>query len=813
VSIDYLKAAIRTIARNKINSAINILGLAVGLMCCILIYLYAADELSYDNFHTNNSSLFRLVKSRYDNSNGRIWDRCYEVPPAMGPALPKYFPGIKYQTRFSTEVGIVRWGEKMFRERISLADSSFFKMFTFPLITGSPEIVLATDNAIVLTQRYAKKYFGAENPLGKTLTITYGKEKGKDYIVSGIAKDLPRNSSIQFNLLINMSNLPLATGVQDALSIWNSTWFPCFVQLEKNASVEHIEQRFPAFIAQHFSSSIQDLRNRKKWTRAGNPYTYVLQKMTDVHLNSEDMLLDTRKDMSSIGILIGIALMVLIIAGINFTNLSIGMSTVRSIEIGIRKIVGAQKRQLMGQFLSESLVMACIAMAAAMLFTELLLPQFNQLTDKQLGMMDLMNIHSIVALISIAVITGILAGGYPALVMSGFNLVEILKGKLKIGGKAFFSRSLVVIQFALSVILIISTILMGAQLKYLIHKDLGYKKEGLVAILTQERASAIDASQQIVNLFRDKVIQHNSILGITATSNWFGIWGAPQWNLKKDGKNIQYHWNRVDNHFVRTLGLEILQGRDFSRNITADSNSAIVNQRFIQALGMDSPIDKTIGDPSLDFPYHLRIIGVVKDFHYGPLNEKILPAVFHNHPIRAYNRILVKISAANMKDTMTFLENTWKEIQPDKPFIYRFQDDVLESLYTRQKRWSTIVQFSSVLAILVACMGIFGLTTLILSRRVKEIGIRKVLGAKISQIVNMVIKEFVILVAIANLIAWPIAYFVMRNVLQNYPYRIGIDIHYFLGAGVASLIIAVLTIMYLAIKAARSNPIDAIRSE
>jgi putative ABC transport system permease protein len=316
-----------------------------------------------------------------------------------------------------------------------------------------------------------------------------------------------------------------------------------------------------------------------------------------------------------------------------------------------------------------------------------------------------------------------------------------------------------------------------------------------------------------VNLFRHKVIQHNHVLGVTASSAGFGIYGAPRSSLEKDGKKIKYHWNRVDNNFVSTLGLEILQGRDFSQNIAADSDAAIVNQTFAHALGMESPLGRTIGEPSLGFPYHLRIIGVVKDFHYGPLKDEILPAIFHKAPIRAYNRMLVKISTNNIKETMTFLANTWKEIQPEKPFIYNFQDEVLENLYTNEKRWNTIMQYSSILAVLVACMGIFGLTTLTINRRVKEIGIRKVFGAKVSQVVNLLIKDFVILVAIANLIAWPVVYYVMRKVLQDYPYRVGIGIHYFLVAGFISLIIAVLTIMSLTIKAARSNPVDAIRDQ
>jgi putative ABC transport system permease protein len=807
---NYLKSAVRGIARHKVNSTINILGLALGLTCCILIYLYVSDELSYDNFHQNKRLLFRVLKISYDNSDGRIRDRGANLPPAMGTALTEYFPGIKYLTRFWSVSGVVRNGDKIFREPVHLADLPFFKMFTFPLIFGNPETVLSQHNAIVLTQRYAKKYFGDENPVGKTLTITYG-EYRKDYMVTGVAKDLPRNSSIQFNLLINISNLPQVTGVPQALSIRDNQWLPVFVQLEKNVSAESIEGRFNAFTTQFFSSQIQRYKEEHGWTRKENPYSFALQKMTDVYLDNDIGLIG--KGLASSFILIGIAFMVLVIAGINFMNLSIGMSSDRSLEIGMRKVVGAEKRQLLEQFLSESLVMACIAMAAGMLFAELLLPEFNRLANKQLSIMNLMNIPSILALVSITVIAGILAGSYPAVVMSAFKPVDIIKGKLTIGTKTMFSKSSVVVQFALSIILIISAIVMGEQLKYLVHRDIGYKKEGLVAILTQNLSTESKASQRIVNLFRDKVIQHNHVLGVTASSAWFGISGAPQWSLKKVGKKIKYHWNRVDNNFVRTLGLEILQGRDFSQNAAADSDAVIVNQTFVQALGMESPLGKTIGEPSLGFPYHLRIIGVVKDFHYGSLKYEILPAIFHTAPIRAYNRMLVKISTKNIKETMTFLANTWKQIQPEKPFMYNFHEAALENLYTNEKRWSTIAQYSSILAVLVACMGIFGLTALTINRRVKEIGIRKVFGAKISQVVKLVIKDFVILVAIANLIAWPVVYYVMRKVLQDYPYRVGIGIHYFLVAGVISLIIAVLTIMSLTVKAARSNPANAIRDQ
>lgn len=803
---NYLKTAIRNIVKHKLYSAINILGLAVGLTCCILIYLNVADEFSYDNFHKNHRLLFRVIRVSYNNSDGSIYDRSWELVPPMGPVLTEYFPGIKYQTRFTSWIGVVRCGDKIFSEQINMSDLPFFKMFTFPLIVGSPEAALAQDNAIVLTQRTAKKYFGEKNPLGKTLTITYGKNI-KDYMVTGIAKDVVRNSSIQFDLLINISNLPYASGDPQALDHWENQMFPIFVQLNESVSVENIEQQFHAFTTQFFSSTIQRYREQRRWTRKENPFSFVLQNIKDVRL-------DSGRGLTPVLFIIGIALITLIIASINFTNLSIGISSLRSLEIGIRKVVGAEKKQLVEQFLSESLVMAFISMAWGMLFAEFLLPPFNLMINKQLSIGD-PDIYKIGGLIAIAVLTGILAGCYPALVMAGFKPKDIMSGKLKIGRKTFFTKALVVIQFTLSIILVISAILIGAQLKLLVHKDIGYKKEGLVGILLQETPLDIEenTAQRMVNLFRNKVIQHKNVSGITVSSNAFGVSASPQWNLKKDGEKIQYHWNRVDNNFFRTLGMEILMGRDFSQNITADSDAAIVNQKFIQALDMNSPIGRTIGDPTQGFPYNLKIIGVVKDFHYGPLNYEIKPAIFHMQPIRSYNIMLVRIPGNNIKETLSVLENTWKELRPDKPFIHYFQEDVLENLYIRERRWSTLVKYSSILAVLVACMGIFGLTALTIGHRVKEIGIRKVFGATIAQNVSLIIKEFVILVAIANVIAWPVVYFLIMKVLRNYPYRVGIGIHYFLITGMASLVLAVFIIMYLAIKSALSNPIDMIRNE
>jgi len=801
---NYFKIASRNIIRQRLYSAINIFGLAISLACCIWISLYVVNEVTYDTFHSNINSIYRMKKIHYE-PDGSVGNQYWHFPPVMREQLSEYFPEMELHTRYNTGFGVVSYRDRRFREFIGMADAPFFQIFTFPLISGNPQTALIRDDVTVVTKSAAIRYFGQEDPVGKTLTIECGNTQ-KDFIVSGVAEDVPQNSTIQFNLLINMSNMPFTWDYPPALTTWRSFNTPIFCLLKENTDVKNIENRFNSFYEQHFSWYTERERTKRLWNRDENPFSITLQSMKDIHLNPDVYGGNSTRPLY---ILSGIALMILVIACINFVNLSIGTSSFRSTEVGIRKVIGAQRSQLIQQFWSESTIMVVLSMITGIGLAVALLPSFNELSGSQFVLKDFSSINNLFVFISLIVVAGIGSGGYPALVMANLNPVRILKGKLKLSGKRMFSKSLIIFQFSLSIILIISSMVLRGQLKHLVNTNVGYEREGLLSIRIQRR----DDQERFVNLYKNKVIQHSGVLAVSACEALFGV-GISHLNMEKEGKEIHFHYCQVGYDFIKTMGMKILEGRDFSNEIASDAEEAIlVNQTFVKELGFESPVGKTLGNPSRGNPYNLRIIGILEDYHFRSLHQEIYPSMLHVYPSNGLWHMIVRISSSNTQETLAFLEKTWEELRPGEDFIYSFLSDDQASLYQNERRWSEIVQYTSLLAIIIACMGIFGLTAITVHNRVKEIGIRKVLGAKITQIINLIIKDFIILVAAANIIAWPVVFTIMHKVLENYPYRIDIGIHYFLFSGLASSLIAVLTVLWFAVKAATANPVDSLRYE
>jgi len=803
---NYLNVALRTIKRQKAFSFIKIFGLSVGIAVCILIYLFVVDELSTDKFHKNGEWLYRFVQVRYDKETEKQTGLQQFIPPAVGPELQRVIPEIQHQSRFVNGSCVVRYEDKIFRESVFMADSPFFEMFTFPLIYGDPKTALPNDQSIVLTQSFAQKYFGEKNPMGMSLTLTFGQER-KDFFVTGVAEDVPNNSSIQFNLLIHFNNLPTVMNNPDILQNWERWYSPLFVQLDSESSVEVVEERLDQFCRQYFGFRIQE------YIDSGyDPFTFGLQPV-------KSMYLDTRifgnAGLAPSYLLSVIALAILLIACVNYMNLAIGESSRRSMEVGMRKVLGAQRRQLIRQFSGEALLISFFAILLGLLFAEGLLPKFNDLSGKMLSLNTLFDSTHILILLLIAVFTGLCAGSYPAFILSAFRPVDIMKGKLRVGGRTTLTKGLIVLQFALSVVLVISAIILGRQTSFLISRNPGFVSEGLVGILTQENEQ--QESEKLYQLFRNEVSSHSQIQSLTASNRDFGVF-LPGTSIELDNRKLHFRFNRVDPNFLSTLKIKLIQGRDFSSNSAADRDAVIVNQRFIDELGPGYKLGETLGDVSKGFPFSSRIVGVVENCFVASLRSEMEPMLLYVGKGAApnrdrFSRIFVRIGTDDITGTMGYLEKAWKKIQPNKPFLTYFQEDALRNLYNREKRWSAIVQYASVFCILLACLGIFGLTAMTLSRREKEIGIRKVLGARLEQIVYLGMKEFIVLIALANVIAWPIVYLIMRKVLQNYPNRITIGFHYFLIAGAASILIAVFTILYLSIKAALANPAESLKYE
>jgi len=805
---NYLKTAFRHLFRQKIYAIINISGLAVGLSCCVLIFLYVADELSYDDFHKNDKTIFRIL-SRFHAPDGSIRSRGPALPAAMGEPLMDYFPEIQHVVRFAGSRAVFRRGQVMDQERVYFTDPAIFDVFSFPLVDGDPETVLSQRQAIVLTATAAAKYFGNEEPMGKALTLTFS-QKVQDFIVTGVAEDTPSNSTIQFQFLIPIANMP-SLEYEEVLTNLGDFSTPLYIQIEPGADAQNLADRFPAFVRQAFAAEFE------KWGKEGElkgdriPVSLELQRLEDMHLDPDSW---DGSSASSSYILGGIALIVLIIACMNFMNLSIGRATTRGKEIGMRKVIGASKRQLIVQFWSETLLTFILAFLAGIALAILLLPNFNLLAEKSLLLEDFFKIHNLSFLVLLIAIVSGMAASYPALLMSGVQPAQVLRGKLGIGSRRLLARILVVVQFALSIFLIISTLVLGKQVRFMTAKSPGYIEEGLVAVRLQERIA--EDSQELVDLFRSEALSYPDIISAGALTNSFGI-GWSRYPLDKNGERIHVFQYRVDEGFLPTLGIKLLRGRNFSRKYASDKDAAIVNQKFLEKLEIADPIGLRIGEfvegPADKYPYNLNIIGVIENFHVLSMKHELAPVMLHMQPGWHMGSMLVRISGSSVSSTIQRLEQTWKEIQPAKPFLYSFVQDDLEAQYNNEKRWSAIVRFSSLFAIVLACMGIFGLTSIAVNRRIKEIGIRKVLGASISQIFSLVTKEFLILVAVSNLVIWPVSYYVMHRILAPYHYRISIGPDVFLIAAGLSLAVSLATVSYLAVKASLFDPVTAIRYE
>jgi putative ABC transport system permease protein len=682
-----------------------------------------------------------------------------------------------------------------------MVDRSFFQVFSFPLKRGNPSSVFTQDNSLVLTESQARKYFGNTDPIGRTLTLINGQNQS-DFIVSGITTQLPSNTAIPFDMLIDIESANRLNLNTMWLDNWGAFGWQTYILVKSGSSVSSLIQNFPGFTEQHFGPFIEKRRQKGAWKGEGSPISFGLQPITNVHL---DPLVKGSLNLNAVFILSGIAFIVLFIACINFMNLSISRASTRSLEVGMRKVLGAERKQLIRQFWGEFLVITGIAMIAGLVLTELLLSTFNRLSGKSLSLSEIFQPLNLLILLALFVIVGIASGSYPALVMSRFRPVEILKGKLKIGGKNRMTRALVAVQFALSVFLIVTTIIMGQQIRFMLTSDPGFQKEGVVVVRTQEPEA--ENSSEVLRLFRNRISQRPNILSVSGTSATIGMVGT--YPFKKDGREIEVYQNRVDYDFFKTMGIEVAQGRTFSPEFAADVDGVVVNEKLVKELEIKDPVGKRL----IGYYMPLTIIGVVKDYVFQDFRSSILPALHHMKPTWGVRAVLVKISPQNISETMSLIERTWTDIQPNKPFLYTFLDESFNEMYAEEIRWGGIVRYSSMLAILIACMGIFGLTSITVNRRTKEIGIRKVLGAKVPQIISTLIREFILLVGIANIIGWPIAYFAMKSLLNNYHFRISIGFQYFLLAGVLSFSIAVLTTIFLALRAAMANPVDSLRYE
>jgi putative ABC transport system permease protein len=784
---NYLKIALRNLFKYKVYSIINIFGLSVGLACCILIMLFIRDELNYDKFHKNADQIYRVVvEFKYRDRP----DHFAQTQAPLAPALLNEFPEVLNAVRFARRSEeLIASKEKYFWEKgLMLADPSIFEVFTFPLIKGDSKTALNDPNSIVITQRMAQKYFSDEDPIGKILKI--GDEGVKDYKVTGILKNIPSNSQLQFDFLISFENQKGNIG-------WGQWNYSTYIQLPPNYPAHELEKRLPDLVGKYMGEE----------TRAGS--TLHLQPLIRIHLHSnlrDD--LPTNRDLSHLYIFSGIALLIMMLACINFVNLVTARSTVREKEVGLRKVVGANRLQLILQFLGEAILLSFFSFLLSFVFVEILLPVFNTISGKEMAFHLIHDFPFMITLIGLMFIVGILSGSYPAFVISRFQPVSILRkgfGEKTSVHPSTSRKFLVVAQFAISIMFLFSTALMHQQLRYIRNKNLGYDKEHLVVLPIFYRDV-----QPKCELLKSEIMQSPLIVNATKTSylpsrlaNYQNLW----WEGLPDN-NEYMHWIGVDHDFIQTLGLRIKSGRDFSREYPTDQRGAyILNEAAVEMTGWESPIGK-----QFEIVDRGEVIGIIHNFHFQSLHQKIQPLVLYIYP-ESFRYMLVRIRAEDIPKSLQFLKQKWEELFPGRLFEFSFFDEDFDRIYMTETRLAKTFNYITCLAILIACLGLFGLASFTTLRRTKEIGIRKVLGASVSGIIILLSKDFLKWVLVANLIAWPLSYFAMNKWLQNFAYRTDIGLSIFLLAAVLVFAIALLTIIFQAIKAALANPVDSLRYE
>ncbi len=801
-----IKVAFRNIWKKKLFSLINIAGLSVGIACFFLIIVNVRHEFSYDKFQKNGDRIYRVALERIYPDNVIFYA---VIPYSIGDAMKADFPEVEKMTRVLANRNpvMLRYQDKSYEEKkILLVEPNFFEMFSISLIKGTPETIFSTPNSMVMTKDTALKYFGDEDPVGKNITTPQG-----PVLVSGICENIPENSHIEFDFLISLS----LTGMQNRPN-YVSFSVHTYVMLKEGIPADEVEAKMPALVERYAAGPIQAQTGLsfKEYVAAGNGYNYFFQPLRDIHLHSNlESEIKPNGNISYIYILIAIAAFLIVIACINFMNLATARSTSRAREVGIRKIVGSTKGSLIRQFLFESLVMSLIAVLVASFLVQLLLPVFNNLSRRQLEIHYLKEPFNIFLLLGIGILVGLMAGIYPSLVLSSFRPVTVLKGRFTTSRKGIRMRNaLVIFQFSLSIICIAMTILVYRQMDFMQKKDLGFDKENTVVI---ERISTL---QNRGEAFKQELRRLPGVVNaagsqtIVSGGYYYGIFfqaeGDPEVKTTR-GMNI-------DEDFIETMGLKITQGRGFSREFN-ETRNVIINESTIKEFGWDKPVgmkirylgeeDEPIGE--------YTIIGVVKDFHYNSLHSPINSFVLLGLPTdqRIFANLQIKIKPENIAETLGAIEEKWKEFNPQEPVSYYFLDDKLEEMYGNEKTSGQIFSIFSLLAIVIACIGLFGLSAYIAEMRTKEIGIRKVLGSTSPKIVLLLSRDFARLVLLAFVVAIPFAYFAMNRWLQNFAFRAGIQLWIFLLAGAAAVLVAQLTISFQALKAASTDPADALRFE
>lgn len=810
---NYVLVALRNFRKFKTYSFINIFGLAIGLACCILILLHIYDELNFDRFHEKADRLFRVIQVR-SGSQGEQ-HLAYTMGP-FGPALVNEFPEVEASARL-----FQGWRLTVKREAAGptgqivrknfFTDASFFDLFDFQLLAGDRKTALSTPGSVVLTEPMAKQLFGDEEPLGKSLQIEaedFPEFVQTAFTVTGVLRDIPHTSHLNFDLLISQSTLDRFADVHGWFTDWNNTIVITYVLLRNPFNQANLEAKLAQFNLKHRGE--EAARNR-----------FYLQPLNDIHFGSAEIESEYNIREGQVGyvyVFAAIALFLAAIACINYMNLATARSMKRAKEVGLRKVVGANRSQMIVQFLTESILSAVIAFLLAIGLVEAMLPSFNALAGANLSLRLAGNTSVFLGLLGLVLLIGIVAGSYPAFYLSRLAPAAVLKGELKAGAqRSRLRQSLVVAQFALSILMIVATLVVFQQLDYVRHKQLGFNQDQLVVIDINH-----DDVQSNFLTIKNEFKRHAAVRGATVSSRVPGDWkyfrrirAVREGQAETEAQ--QLYFNGIDEDFIGVYEIDLVQGRNFSRALATDSTAVILNETAARALFADSPVGQAIRVPAFNFTG--RVIGVVRDFHFHSLHGKIEPMVMGfmpaggRHAVHGIDYFSLRIAAENVQESIDFITKVHAQFDAINPIEYAFLNHWWIDLYTRDERLGRIFGIAAGLAILIACVGLFGLAAFMAEQRTKEIGVRKVLGASISSLVMLLSKDFTRFVLLGLLAATPLAYFVMNKWLQNFAYRIEIGWWVFLLAGVMAMLIALATVCTQAIKAALANPVESLRYE
>ena len=804
---NYFKTAFRNLLKNKFYTSINVIGLAVGLATCLLILLYVLDELSFDKYNVNADRIYRV--NNEIKFGGNYFDLA-QGPALMGSTMVREFPQVEQYTR-------IRWygsflvkkgNENMQEGRVGFADSTLFDVFTLPMIAGDPKTALKEYHSLVVTETVAKKYFNSTDVVGKTLRIN---DTG-NYKITAVIKDIPKQSHFNFDFFVPMIE---NNGSND--DNWLSENWNTYVLLKKNIDPKLLEPQLNAMMDKYVGPELKSVINQSldDFKKSGGYVRASLTPLTDIHLHSNKLgELDGNGNAEFVYIFSAIALLILLIACVNFMNLSTARSSNRAKEVSVRKVLGSLKKNLVQQFLTESLLISFIALIFAILVAWLLLPYFNQLAGKDIHASTLFQPKMLLSLVVLMLVVGLLAGSYPAFFLSSFQPIDVLKGKLAAGFKRSWLRNaLVVFQFIISIILIFGTVVIYNQLNYIHNKDVGFNRNQVLII------QHTDALRDQGTTFKNELLQISGVQNVTMSgylpvnfnrSN-DAFFTSPA--LDQSTAMSMQNWT-VDETYIPTLDIKILQGRNFSPQFPTDSTGIIINEAAAKFLATKNLLNKKlyeIKDINTKALNEYRVIGVMKNFNFSSLRDVVTPLALKLG--KDNGNISVRINSSDIPNVLAQIKNKWKAIAPLQPFDYSFMDEDFNKLYTTEQRTGQIFITFAVLAILIACLGLFGLVTYAAEQRTKEIGIRKVLGANVANIVTMISKDFLKLVLIASVIAFPVAWWAMNKWLQDFAYRVNISWWVFALAACIAMLIALITIGFQSIKAAVANPVRSLRTE